>query len=434
MTSLEVRAFRTLRGQVQLPGDKSISHRAIILNGLGRGCAHVQGLLDSEDVGASVACMQALGVEIERGTDGVRVYGSGGRLEAPEVPLYCGNSGTTMRLLSGVLAGQAFESCLDGDASLRRRPMGRVTEPLRQMGAEIRGQEDGLLAPLWIRGGGLQGRTIHSGVASAQVRSAVLLAGLAAEGRTTVTQPGPSRDHTERMLRGMGVSLEEEAGPGLTVSLEGGQRLEALDVEVPADVSSAAFFLVAAACSQDSALTLPRLGLNPTRTGIVNVLRRMGACIQVDALRDGAVEPVGDLRIVSGPLQGVRVAGAEVPAVIDELPVLAIAAAMAHGETEVADAAELRVKESDRIESTVAMVRALGGKAEARPDGFIIEGSGGAPLPGGGAIDACGDHRIAMAGVIGAGLSQRPSVVHGAETVAVSFPRFFQALEELRAS
>ncbi|MFM2246058.1 MAG: 3-phosphoshikimate 1-carboxyvinyltransferase, partial [Pseudomonadota bacterium] len=334
-----------LRGVVELPGDKSISHRALLFNALAEGTAELEGVLDAGDTRSTLRCLRALGVEIEeRGPGRFRVHGRAGALREPEDVLDCGNSGTTMRTLLGLLAGQPVHATLTGDASLRRRPMGRVTRPLRGLGARIDGAHDGERAPLSIRGGAVINRAVLSDVASAQVKTALLLAGLQGTGALTLTIPD-SRDHSERMLRAMGIALDVSPGQ---IALMGGQPLRAVDVVVPGDVSSATFWLVAASITPGSDLLLRGCGLNPTRCGALDVLRRMGADIDVLNAREVAGEPVGDLAVRAAPLRGVEVGGAEIPRLIDEIPVLAVAAAVAAGPTTFRDAAELRHKESDR--------------------------------------------------------------------------------------
>jgi 3-phosphoshikimate 1-carboxyvinyltransferase len=434
MTALVIEPVRSFRGTARIPGDKSISHRALIFNSLAHGSARIEGLLKSADVDSTARCLRALGVDIQPEEGGVRVHGRGGLLRAPVEQLDCGNSGTTMRLLCGVLAGQPFDSTVCGDESLERRPMSRVTIPLRAMGAQIDGREAGNLAPLEIRGRRLVGAQLESPIASAQVRSALLLAGLGAEGRTRICQPSWSRDHTERMLSAMGAVVEVAEKDGIEVSIQGGQGLTARDIRVPGDLSSAAFFMVAAAAAEGSEVRLDSVGINPTRTGIIDVLRRMGAEIDILEQRDEGGEPVGDLLIRGRGLQGVRISGHEIPRLIDELPVIAVAASVASGVTTVEDAGELRVKESDRIESTLSMLAAVGASAEGRPDGFAVEGSGGTPLSGGGQIYARGDHRIAMAGIVGASLSAASSRIYGASCMDVSFPGFLGELNRLRCA
>lgn len=422
MSALTLGGGLPLRGRVRVPGDKSISHRALIFNGLARGEARVQGLLDALDVRSTAACMRLLGARI----DGDRVVGVGGRVQEPAEVLDCGNSGTSMRLLTGLLAGQPVHAVLTGDIHLRRRPMDRVAQPLRQMGARIDGREGGRLAPLAVRGGGLRGLSWRSPVASAQVKTALVLAALGGEGELRFEEPSPSRDHTERMLAAMGVQLRQEGGALLVA---GGQIPEAVDVVVPGDISSAAFFLVAAAITPGSELLLENVGVNPTRDGVLEVLEAMGASIERRNLRVAGGEPVADLLIRHSALRGVEIGGALIPRLIDELPVLAVAAAYAQGVTTIRDAQELRVKESDRAAATVAGLRALGGRAEERPDGLVVEG---APLRPG-AVDARGDHRIAMAFAVAAcGLPQGEVHIADTDNIATSFPEFPRLLEHCR--
>lgn len=395
-----------------------------MFNGMAKGRARIRGLLDSEDVRSTARCMAALGVEIHEENDAVVVTGSGGRLNEPSGVLDCGNSGTTIRLLTGLLAGQALMAVLTGDASLRRRPMARVSEPLRKMGARIDGRAGGGLAPLVVRGGALHNQTFRPAHASAQVKTALLLAGLQGRGLQSIVEPVQSRDHTERMFAAMGVSLSQE---GSTVSMAGGQGLQARDVEVPGDISSAAFFLVAASILPGSEVMLTGVGLNPTRSGIIDVLLRMGADITIEATRDVCGEPVADLIVRGSTLHGTTISGAEIPRLIDELPVIAVAAAAACGKTTVSNAAELRVKESDRIATTAAMMASFGADVTQHPDGFSIQG--GRPLRPG-IVHAHGDHRIAMAGAV-ASLIAGGTVVDP-ECMAVSFPDFLPSLSLLQ--
>ncbi len=405
-----------------MPGDKSISHRALIFNGLAHGSAKVTGLLDALDVQATMRCMQALGVRVEHGI----VHGTGHTLATPRGVLDCGNSGTGLRLLAGLLAGQPVRAVLTGDESLVERPMGRVTEPLRRMGARIDGREQGAKPPLTVHGGNLSGLTWDSPIASAQVKSCLMLANLGASGELRYREPHLSRDHSERMLGAMGLRWVRDDG---WLVVDGGQRLDAQDVDVPGDISSAAFFLVAASIVPGSELLLEHVGLNPTRTGVLDALAAMGADITVQAERVVSGEPVGDLLARHAGLSGARIDGGLIPRLIDEIPVLAVAAACAAGETVFADAAELRVKESDRAATTVALLRALGGAAEERPDGLVVEGR---PLRGG-AVHACGDHRIAMAGCIAGLVARGPVTVYEAQHVATSFPSFTTLLDAARA-
>jgi 3-phosphoshikimate 1-carboxyvinyltransferase len=421
---------RRLRGTIQPPGDKSISHRAAMLNALADGEAVIHNFLAGEDCLSTLKVLSALGVDNALDTSGdtpvLRITGAGidGLREATGV-LDCGNSGTTMRLMSGVLAGQAFFSVLDGDDSLRTRPMARIAEPLREMGARIDGRDGGRQAPLAIRGGGLHGIRYKLPMASAQVKSAVLLAGLFAEGETIVEEPAPARDHTERMLAAMGARIDRE---GPAVRITPGHRLEALSMRVPNDISAAAFWMVAAAVHPDAEVRITGVGVNPTRTGIIDALRAMGADLSVEEERIVGGEPVADVVVRSSQLEGTVVEGDLVPRLLDEAPVLAVAAAFAQGTTEIRDAGELVVKESNRVATTASQLAALGVRIRERPDGMIIEGGGGIA---GGNARSFGDHRLAMALAV-AGVTGRGAVtVEGAECVAVSYPEFWEHLESL---
>jgi 3-phosphoshikimate 1-carboxyvinyltransferase len=412
-----------LRGEARVPGDKSIAHRAVLFNALGRGNARVVGLPDGGDVGSTIHAVRSLGCRVVRENDALRIEGRAMALAAPPGPIDCGNSGTTMRLLMGVLSGQGFAAELVGDSSLSRRPMERVAGPLRTMGARV--ETTAGHAPVRMAGGKLVAAEHRLAVASAQVKSALLLAGLQAEGRTKVVEPAASRDHTERMLAAMGVTLEHR---GETVSIVGPAVPRSTDLEVCGDSSSAAFLVVAATLVPGSDLRVRDVCLNPTRVGFVQVLRRMGARIELDVRREVAGEPVGDIHVRASELRGVGIAEADVPATIDELPVVAVAAAVARGTTEVRGAAELRVKESDRIETTVRMLRALGGRAEATSDGMVIEGG---TLGGGACVETAGDHRLVMAAAVAALVCRRPVEIGQPEAASVSFPAFFEALAEL---
>ena len=420
-----VRRPDKLAGVVTPPGDKSISHRSLILNSLATGVAHVSGLGDGEDVVSTARCLRGLGVRIEaEGADSVRVEGLGPALQEPEDVLDAGNSGTSMRLLGGLVAGQAFLSVLTGDASLRTRPMGRIVQPLQMMGARISGRNGGSLAPLAIEGGDLRGIEYTMPVASAQVKSALLLAGLSAAGPTVLHQPALSRDHTERMLRAMGATVEEE---GLTLTLHPG-KLTVVDVAAPSDISSAAFWLVAACCHPDADVTVAGVGINPSRTGILEALEAMGADIALENQREEGGEPVADLRVRSCQLRGVEIGGEMVPRLIDEIPVLAVAACFAAGDTIIRDAQELRIKETDRLAVTAEQLGRLGGRIEERPDGLVVHGTGSL---GGGAVSSEGDHRIAMALAV-AGLAAEGEVaVEQAESASVSYPGFWEHLDFL---
>ena len=421
-----------LRGEIAVPGDKSITHRALIFNAIAVGEARIDGFLDAADTRSTIECMRALGARIEEPAPErllVRGRGRAGLREAADV-LDCGNSGTSMRLLSGLLAGLPFLSVLTGDASLRGRPMGRVVEPLRAMGARVTARAGGTRPPLVIEGGPISGgQRIETPVASAQVKSALLLAGLAAAGPTTVVEPARSRDHSERMLGAMGADIATE-GSAVTLTPPDGD-LEAIHVRVPGDVSTAAAWIVAATLHPDADLLLTGVGLNPTRAGVIEVLRSMGAEIEELEPRSIGGEPVADLRVRSAALHGVRIEGDVVPRAIDELPLLALAGAVAEGETVIADAAELRVKESDRVASTAAALRALGAEVEVRDDGLAV--AGGARLRGG-RIEAAGDHRLAMLGAVGGLLAEGDSEITGAEVVGVSYPDFWADLGRLGAA
>ena len=432
--AVTVHPAAALAGSPALPADKSVAHRAALFAALAEGESEIVGFSDAADPRSTLACLRALGVEVEEradvlGDEGVpslHVQGVGVRgLRAPSGPLDCGNSGTTMRLLAGVLAGQPFVSTLTGDASLSARPMGRIADPLRQMGARI-ALRDGH-APIQIEGAALAGMTYRLPVASAQVKSAVLLAGLAASGTTTVVEPVATRDHTERMLELDVLTVGGERH----ISVEGGRTIRPRLWAVPRDVSAAAFFLVAGSVAEAATIELTGVGLNPTRSGVLDVLRAMGADIRVTNERERGGEPIGDLRVEApGGLSAVEIGGAIVPNLIDEIPVLAVAAAYAEGRTVIRDAAELRVKETDRIEATAAFLRAMGASVEERPDGLVIEG--GRPLHGA-TVDACDDHRIAMAAAVAALGASSPTTIRGASAAAVSFPGFWSALDSVAA-
>jgi len=415
-----------IRDAIRVPGDKSISHRALLLAGLADGESRIRGLLRSHDCQATWDCLAALGVEIREDAQGdVRVRGAGLRgLRRPVSALDCRRSGTTMRLLTGVLAGQPFASLLTGHEQLLRRPMTRVVEPLRQMGARLE-SEDGN-APLLVHGTALQGARIRLDVASAQVKSALLLAGLTAAGPTDVHEPGPSRDHTERMLAAMGVRVRKDGG-WVGVSPMG--RLAPIDVEVPGDLSSAAYWLAAATLVPGSCLVLKGVGINPTRTGFLDVLRAMGGSVSLENEWVESGEPVADLRVEAGDLHGVTVEGDTVVRMIDEFPILAVVATQARGTTVVRDAAELRVKESDRIASTIEVLRRLGARIEGRPDGFAVEGP---TRLTGGEVDGRGDHRLVMAAAVAGWVADAPVTIDGVERVEDSYPGFFDVDIERR--
>jgi len=412
-------------GRITVPGDKSISHRALMLGAIAEGTTVVRGFLASEDCLATQAALEALGVEIERRADGVvRIEGVGPHgLRAPRGMLDLGNSGTAIRLLMGLLAGQPFDTTLTGDASLRQRPMERVASPLRQMGARIETSNGGR-PPVTIRGGAqLRGIDYELPMASAQVKSALLLAALAASGTTTVRSPGPSRDHTERMLESMGVHLERTSkGEGHAVALAGPAVLRGGEVLVPADFSSAAFFIVAGCLAARDGLLIENVGINPTRVGLLAILREMGANIELRNERSLGAEPVADVWVVESKLRGIAVAPELVPLAIDEFPILFIAAAAASGVTTVSGAEELRKKETDRIAVMARALEAVGIEVEERPDGARIVGG---PMRGG-TIDSRGDHRIAMSFAVASLRASGPIEILNTAEVATSFPSFLE--------
>jgi len=415
-----------LRGTLTVPGDKSITHRAIILGALADGEAVITNYCPGLDCLRTAQAFQALGVPIEIAPDRMRVTGKGLRgLREPESIVDCGNSGTGIRLLAGVLAGQDFFSVLTGDESIRRRPMGRVVGPLREMGALITGRGGGELAPLAISGTRLRSIKYRSPIISAQVKSSVLLAGPFAEGTTTVIERALSRDHTERLFEYFGIPLTRH---GLTVSVTGPRTFAAKDVPVAGDLSAAAFFLVGASLMPDSDVTITGVGINPTRTGILEVLQEMGARIDLVNPRTQAGEPVADLRVRAAPLRGVTVGPERIPKTIDEFPILCVAAACAQGETIIAGASELRVKESDRIATMAMELRLLGAEVEERPDGMRIRG--GRPLKGA-TCQSHGDHRVAMSLVIAGLVTQGETRVEDMACVATSFPGFEKNLRGL---
>ena len=421
---MQIQPCGPLRGEITVPGDKSISHRAVMLGALANGTTHITGFLMGEDCLSTIDCFRKMGVEIEITDSEVIVEGVGLHgLCAPEETLYTGNSGTTTRLLCGILAGQPFTATLNGDASIQKRPMGRVIKPLREMGASIEGKNDNY-CPLTLYPSELYGIEYRLPVASAQLKSAILLAGLYAEGQTTVIEPAPSRDHTERMFRALGVEVETH---GSTITLEPPEDLYAVDIRVPGDISSAAFFLVAGAIVEGSELTIRNVGVNPTRTGILDVLHEMGADISISNFHDDA-EPVCDLTVKHSMLRGVEIGGSIIPRLIDELPVIAVAAAYAEGETVIRDAQELKVKESNRIAAMVTELKKAGVDAEETDDGMIIRGG---KRPHGAAFETYKDHRIAMSLAVLALAARSACRIDEPEVVAISYPDFFQTLERL---
>ena len=419
---------RGLAATLGVPGDKSIAHRALLLGALAEGTTTVSGFPGGADVLSSLGAIEALGARIERAGDGVRIEGAGSRLGSEgRVLIDCGNSGTTMRLTAGLVAGGPGTVVLDGDDSLRRRPMERVAAPLRAMGATV--ETTAGHAPVTVRGAALGAIDWTLPVPSAQVKSAILLAGLGARGTTRVREPLASRDHTERLLAHLGVRLGRAAG---SIEVEGGQRPLGAAVALPGDVSSAAFLVVAALVVPGSELRLPGVGVNPTRTGALAILRRMGAPIEVVDTHDVAGEPRAELRVRAARLHGTTVAPAEVPGAIDELPILCVAAALAEGETTITGAGELRVKESDRI-AALEQLRTLGVAITARADGLVIHGTGGRRLAGG-RVESHGDHRIAMAFGVAGLVAEGGVEVADAGVAEVSFPGFFACLAQLGAA
>ena len=440
MSEFRVRKAHPIATEITVPGDKSISHRAIMFASLADGTSEITGFLPSGDCLSTAAAFRAMGVAIDflnedgspwqpaasgAGPHRVIVPGRGLRLQAPAGPVDCGNSGTTMRLLAGILSGQNFTTVMTGDESLSKRPMKRVTEPLSLMGARFEATGPKETPPLTVHGhSALRAITYPLPMASAQVKSAILLAGLYAEGKTTVIEPAVTRNHTETMLRHFGVKTVRQ---GLAISIYGGQVPESRDFHVPGDISSAAFWLVAAAVQPGSELVIKGVGLNETRTGILKVLLRMGAQITED-IREGADgEPCGTLTIRGGGLRGTVIAGDEIPNVIDELPILAVAGALAHGTTLIRDAQELRVKETDRIAAVVENLQRFGVAVRELPDGMEITGSGGQALVGA-KVTSFGDHRIAMACAIAGLFSEGESVISDVDCVGTSYPGFAEHL------
>lgn len=426
---LLVRGMAKLQGSFSVPGDKSISHRALLLGAIASGKTEVENCLVAEDVISTARCLQQLGVRIDGvGTTSVLVHGVGGaNLKKTDEPLDCGNSGTTMRLLMGILAAHRFESLLTGDASLQKRPMDRVAIPLQRMGAKVEGRTERYLPPIRIQGGKLKPIEWALPVASAQAKSAILLAGLFAEGTTLVHEPAPSRDHTERMLRSFGAEVIVK---GLSVAVIGPARLKGTKIVIPGDPSSAAFFLCAAAALPGSEVTAIGISVNPTRSGYLDVLKRMCAEVTVHNERIQGGEPVADVTVRSSKLKGTTISGELIPSAIDELPVLAAIATVAEGTTVIRNAQELRVKESDRIAAMVSELRKLGAKVEELSDGMVIHG--GSKLVGA-EVDSHGDHRVAMALTVAGLLAEGETVVHNADCIAISFPQFPQVLASLGA-
>jgi 3-phosphoshikimate 1-carboxyvinyltransferase len=427
VSKAKVSPARSISGVVELPGDKSISHRYAILAALAKGTSEIRNYSSAADCKSTLSCVERLGAKIETSDRLVRVTGQGLRgLKAPRRTLDAGNSGTTMRLLTGVLAGQDFASTITGDASLRRRPMRRIIEPLSAMGAQITSTDAGR-APLEIHGTKLRAIDYSLPVASAQVKSAVLLAGLFADGETSIREPVPTRDHLELALREFGVRV---AANKEGIRLQGGPNLEAQNLTVPGDLSSAVFFIAAALILPDSSLTIHNVGLNPTRTRVLDFLIAMGAPIHIASLQSAAGELVGDLAVHHGSISGGEISGAQVAEMIDELPMLAALGPFTEKGIEIRGAQELRVKESDRIAALAESLGRMGARVEEFPDGLRVEGRGAGKLRGA-KIDPQGDHRIAMALAIAALGAEGATTIQDAECAAVSFPEFFKTIERM---
>jgi 3-phosphoshikimate 1-carboxyvinyltransferase len=419
-----IKPVQSLQGNVLVPGDKSISHRSLILSAIAEGEAKIHGLSGAGDVLSTQGCLKALGVSIKKSGDSVIVKGKGKYgLKKPKKTLEAGNSGTTIRLLTGILAAQNFVSVIDGDDSLRNRPMRRIIEPLESMGAHI--ESNGYKAPMTIHGGSLHAIDYASTVASAQVKSCVLLAGLYAKGSTRVSEPATTRDHTERMLEVFGVKIRASQS---VVCVQGPAELHALDIDVPGDLSAAAFFLVAACLLPNSQITIDNVGVNPTRIGILDALTAMGGRIDRTQISNLNNEPRCSLTAVSTRLSAANFGGSMIPTIIDEIPILAVAATQAEGNTVIRDAGELRVKESDRLAAVAHNLTAMGAQVKETKDGLIIHG----PTPLQGAeIDSFGDHRIAMSFAIAGLLARGETIIKGSECVDISFPGFYELLEKV---
>jgi len=423
---LQIKKAQKIAGEIVVPGDKSISHRAVMFGALAEGTTEIEGFLPGADCLSTISCFSRMGVEIVQDGDKVTVHGKGWYgLNEPEQKLDVGNSGTTIRLISGILSSQPFHVVLEGDESIAKRPMRRVVGPLREMGAKIDGRKNGEFTPLAIRGGELKGIHYVSPVASAQVKSAILLAGLQAAGTTSVEEPALSRDHTERMLRAFGVDVKQE---GLTVSVQGGQTLKGRSIVVPGDISSAAFMIAAVMMVPNSSLVIKNVGMNPTRTGIIDVVRAMGGHIDLVNERIVNEEPIADIHVYHSELTGTVIEGDLIPRLIDEIPVIAVMATQAKGKTIIRDAEELKVKETDRIATVASELVKFGAVVEPTDDGMIIHG--GTKLTGA-VIDSMGDHRIGMAMAIAGLAAEGDTSIKNAEAINVSFPGFAQLLDSI---
>ncbi|MFZ3578447.1 3-phosphoshikimate 1-carboxyvinyltransferase [Virgibacillus sp. DJP39] len=416
-----------LTGTIAVPGDKSISHRAIMFGSLATGKTVVKGFLPGEDCLSTIACFRQMGVAIHQEGDYVEIQGNGTKfLKEPDAVLDVGNSGTTIRLLSGILAGLEFYACIQGDASIAKRPMNRIVDPLRLMGAKVEGRQGGMYTPLTIQGGNLHSINYELPVASAQIKSAVLLAGLHAEGTTTVIEPEQTRDHTERMLKAFGVSVQHIEK---NISIEGKQSLTATTIDVPGDISSAAFFLVAGSIIPSSRITIQHVGMNPTRTGIIDVLYRMGAQLTITNESEETMEPSADIQVKSTSLKGVEVGGDIIPKLIDEIPIIALAATQAEGTTVIKDAAELKVKETNRIDIVAKELNKMGARIETTEDGLIVHGK---TMLTGAKVNSHGDHRIGMMLAVASTIAEGETVIENSEAINVSFPDFFGTLNDLQ--
>src|SRR3972149_199563 len=426
MKTLQIKPAKKLSGEISVQGDKSISHRAVILGSIAEGTTRVTNFLPSEDCIRTIKAFEAMGINIEMNRNTLIINGKGlNGLTEPNDVMDMRNSGTSARLLCGLLSGQAFLSVMTGDSPLRRRPMKRIAEPLRMMGAAIWGRGGGDFLPMCIKGSETEGITYKLPVASAQVKSAILFAGLYAKGRTSVEEITTSRDHTERMMDYFGINLERK---GTTIIVEGGERPSARNVDVPGDISAAAFFMVGASIVSDSDVVIKDVGINPTRTGIIDILMKMGASIEILNQRKMGAEPAGDIRIKSALLKGVEIKGDIIPRCVDELPVICIAAAVAEGETVIKDASELRVKESDRIAVMAECLSRVGVEVETYPDGMRIKGGRGVK---GTVCNSHGDHRIAMSMAIAGLITEGEMTIEDTECINTSFPEFEETLRKL---
>ncbi|EJL32128.1 3-phosphoshikimate 1-carboxyvinyltransferase [Brevibacillus sp. BC25] len=426
---IRVQQAKQIKGTVRVPGDKSISHRAVMFGALAEGTTTIEGFLPGADCLSTISCFRRMGIEIEQQGDTVTVQGKGWYgLQEPSQHLDVGNSGTTIRLMAGIMATQPFHVVMEGDESIAKRPMRRVIGPLRQMGAKIDGRKDGEYTPLSIRGGELQGMAYQSPVASAQVKSAIMLAGLQAKGVTSVTEPHLSRDHTERMLQAFGVQVVRD---GLTVSVEGGQKLKGRAISVPGDISSAAFLIAAVMVVPGSSLLIENVGINPSRTGIIDVVKAMGGSLELLNERIVNEEPVADLLVTHSELHGIEIAGDIIPRLIDEIPVIAVMATQAKGQTVIRDAEELKVKETDRIATVVSQLSKFGARLTPTDDGMIIEGKTGLT---GAVIDSMGDHRIGMAMAIAGLVAEGETTIENDDAIDVSFPGFHDLLVKISQS